>query len=117
MFPTSRSRPTCRCWWGKRRAASLREADLKPKGKDDIFYVWDTKQNRAVPTPGSMGSEQKTIQLGAVDPALTGTFKVTTADGKSIEVTTVFEMLKQELAPYTVAHVAERTGLDRKSVV
>ena len=89
----------------------LRESDLKKGGKEDIFYFWDTKQQRAVPTPGSMGSEQKTIQLNGADPALTGTFQVQLADGKTAEVTTVFELLKKEIAGYTVDKVAARTGL------
>jgi hypothetical protein len=64
----------------------LRESDLKKGGKEDIFYFWDAKQQRAVPTPGSMGSEQKTIQLNGADPALTGRFHVQLADGKNAEV-------------------------------
>ena len=57
-----------------------------------------TKQQHAVPTPGSMGSEQKTIQLQRRRPC-TGRAPSTVqlADGKSAEVTTVFELLKNEL--------------------
>ena len=95
----------------KRTNRFLRESDLKNGGKEDIFYFWDTKQQRAVPTPGSMGSEQKTIALNGADPALTGTFHVQLADGKTAEVTTVFELLKKEIAGYTVDKVAARTGL------
>ena len=58
-----------------------------------------------------MGSDQKTIQLNGADPALTGTFQVQLADGKAAEVTTVFELLKKEIAGYTVDKVAARTGL------
>ena len=89
----------------------LRQSDLEAKGKEDVFCLWDTRQQRAVPTPGSMGSDQKTIQLNGIDPALTGSFSVQLADGKTVEVTTVFEMLKQELAQYTLDKVAARTGL------
>jgi nitrate reductase / nitrite oxidoreductase, alpha subunit len=94
----------------------LRESDLKNGGKEDIFYFWDTKQQRAVPTPGSMGSEQKTIQLNGADPALTGTFHVQLADGKTAEVTTVFELLRKEIAGYTVDKVAVRTGLPANDI-
>jgi len=89
----------------------LRESDLKAGGKEDVFYVWDGKQQKAVAAPGSMGAEQRTIALQNVDPALTGSFKVTLADGKAVEVTTVFEMLRGELAQYPLARVAEITGL------
>jgi complex iron-sulfur molybdoenzyme family reductase subunit alpha len=89
----------------------LREADLKDGGKDDVFYFWDTKQQKAVAAPGAMGSEEKTLRLRNFDPALTGTHTVTLADGRSLEVTTVFEMLREELANYSLDEVARLTGL------
>ena len=84
----------------------LREKDFKADGSDEVFYVWDTKTGKAVLAPGSMGSKDKTLKLGAVDPALEGTFN---ADG--IQVTTVFERLKAEIAPYTPEATQAETGL------
>ena len=84
----------------------LRETDFKKDGNDQVFYVWDTKSGKAVPAPGSMGSKDKTLKLGDVDPALEGTFK---ADG--IEVTTVFERLRAEIAPYTPEATQATTGV------
>ena len=89
----------------------LRESDLKSGGKEDVFYLWDGKQQKAVAAPGSMGAEQQTIALQGVDPALTGSFKVTLADGKMVEVTPAFELLRAELAQYPLERVAEITGL------
>jgi DMSO reductase family type II enzyme molybdopterin subunit len=84
----------------------LRETDFKKDGNDQVFYVWDSKTGKAVLAPGSMGSKDKTLKLGAVDPALEGTFK---ADG--IAVTTVFERLKAEIAPYTPEATQATTGV------
>lgn len=84
----------------------LRETDFKKDGNDQVFYVWDARTGKAVLAPGSMGSKDKTLKLGAVDPALEGTFK---ADG--IEVTTVFERLKAEIAPYTPEATQKTTGI------
>jgi nitrate reductase alpha subunit len=89
----------------------LRESDLRAGGKDDVFYLWDSKQQKAVAAPGSMGAEQKSIALQGIDPALTGSFTVTLADGKAAEVTPVFELLRSELAGYPLEHVAAVTGL------
>jgi complex iron-sulfur molybdoenzyme family reductase subunit alpha len=89
----------------------LRESDLKAGGKDDVFHLWDSKQQKAVAAPGSMGAEQKTIALQGIDPALTGSFTVTLADGKAAEVTPVFELLRSELAAYPLEQVAAVTGL------
>jgi len=84
----------------------LREKDFKADGNDEVFYVWDTKTARAVPAPGSMGSKDKTLKLGAVDPALEGTF-----NADDIEVTTVFARLKEAIAPYTPEATQAETGV------
>ena len=89
----------------------LRESDLKAGGKDDVFYLWDSKQQKAVAAPGSMGAEQQTIALQGVDPALTGSFTVTLVDGKAADVTPVFELLRSELAEYPLERIAAVTGL------
>ena len=94
----------------------LRESDLKNGGKEDIFYFWSTNKTRQFFRSGPMGSDQNTIQLNGADPALAGTFQVQLADGKSAEVTTVFELLKNELTQYTLDKVAARTGLPVREI-
>ncbi len=89
----------------------LRESDLKAGGKEDVFYCWDTRSGQAVVVPGSMGSEPKSLRLGPLDPALTGTYSVRLADGHVVEATPVFELLRAQLAAYPLEQVAERTGL------
>jgi dimethylsulfide dehydrogenase subunit alpha/complex iron-sulfur molybdoenzyme family reductase subunit alpha len=84
----------------------LREKDFKSDGSDQVFYVWDAKTGKAVPAPGSMGSKDKTLKLGAVDPALEGSF-----DADGIKVTTVFERLKAEIAPYTPEATQAESGV------
>ena len=89
----------------------LRGKDLRPDAKEWIFYVWDTKTNRAVEVPGTMDSDRKTLDLGGIDPALEGTFTVTLPDGKAVEVTTVFEEIRREIAPYTPEAIQKTTGV------
>jgi len=84
----------------------LREKDMKAEGKEDVFYLWDQKTATALPAPGSMGQKEKTLALGAVDPALEGSFDV-----GGIKVTTVFERLKAEIAPYTPEATHSTTGV------
>ncbi len=84
----------------------LRASDFKADGSDQVFYVWDTKTGKAVLAPGSMGSKDKTLKFGDVDPALEGTFDV-----RGIQVTTVFERLKAEIAPYTPEATQKTTGV------
>lgn len=89
----------------------LREADLTDGGSDQNFYHWDMNSNAAVMLKGSMGSEEKTIALEGIDPALEGTFTV-----EGIEVTTVFEKVKVEAAQYSPEATAAETGLAPETV-
>ncbi|MBZ5500009.1 MAG: molybdopterin-dependent oxidoreductase [Acidobacteriia bacterium] len=89
----------------------LRESDVKAGGKDDVFYCWDSKQNRAVPVPGSMGSQEQHLRLGAMEPALSGTFTLQLPSGRSVELSPAFELLRQQLAGYPLEKVAQITGL------
>ena len=85
----------------------LRESDLKPGGDSEAFYLWDAKTNQAVQAPATGKSQKgKTLALGAIDPALEGAFKI-----NDIDVTTVFERLKEALAPYTPEAIQATTGV------
>jgi complex iron-sulfur molybdoenzyme family reductase subunit alpha len=85
----------------------LRESDLVSGGSDDRLYLWDTISNQAVQAPGTLGSPNRTLALGSVDPALNGSF---TVDG--IEVTTVFERLGDKLALHSPDDMAGVTGVN-----
>ena len=50
----------------------LRESDVRRGGKDDVFYVYDVNQKRAVKAP------KKTLALGKIVPALEGEYEVQT---------------------------------------
>ncbi len=95
----------------------LREADLVEKGDPDVFFLWDEATRKPVPAPGCQGMRQrggdrgKSIKLDGYQIALEGTFTVTLADGKPVEVVTVFEKLKQDLEKYPLDRVARETGL------
>lgn len=89
----------------------LREKDMKAGGKDDVFYVWDSRAGKAVQSPGSMGSGVKSIRLKGIDPTLEGRFRVKLANGKTVDVIPVFERLKGKLDDYDLSGVAKLTGL------
>ncbi|MEW5875139.1 MAG: molybdopterin-dependent oxidoreductase [Candidatus Zixiibacteriota bacterium] len=91
----------------------LRESDLVRGGKDDQFYVWDSATNAARSVPGCMGSAEKTLTLGGLDPTLTGEWTVTDADGRPVVVTTVLGLLRETLADpqYSLERAADRCHL------
>ncbi len=89
----------------------LRESDMVAGGGEERFYVWDTVTDQPVLVPGTSGDTNKTLDLGAIDPALTGTYNVSTLSG-SAEVTTVFELLSQRLDSYSPSAVSGITGVN-----
>ncbi|MBI4898448.1 MAG: molybdopterin-dependent oxidoreductase [Actinobacteria bacterium] len=82
----------------------LRESDLVEDGSEEQFYAIDS-------TDGTVGQ----IPTGTLEPAfdydLTGTCKVTLADGTDVEVTTVYNMLVERLADYTPEDVKRMSGV------
>ncbi|RLC59511.1 MAG: ethylbenzene dehydrogenase [Chloroflexi bacterium] len=73
----------------------LRQCDLREGGRDDQFYVWDTVSDSLTESP------LETLDLGEIDPALTGAYTAELADGQRVEVLPVFELLKDRLKDYT----------------
>jgi complex iron-sulfur molybdoenzyme family reductase subunit alpha len=106
----------------------LRESDLRENGdaetlvRKETLYVWDRKSNGPVAAPGCMGLRKRagqrptSLRLDGLDVPLEGVFRVTLAGGNQIEVTTVFEKLKEELKKYPLDRVAKETGLPAKEI-
>jgi steroid C-25 hydroxylase alpha subunit len=88
----------------------LRQSDMTPKGRDDIFYVWDLASARAVEAPGTQGKWSDSLALGELTPALSGQFAVQTKDGR-VQTRPVMERLRQRVATYTPEYVAQVTGV------
>ncbi len=88
----------------------LRESDLTPQGRDDVFYVADVRAGTIVEAPGTAGKWSDSLALGALVPALAGRFVARTVTGP-VEVRPVMEHLRARLAAYTPEHVAATTGI------
>lgn len=81
---------------------------VEKEGYDEQFYLWNTLTKSAVLAPGTEGNtENSSLRLVdrdyKIDPAIEGKFKVKTKSGEEIEVTTVFELLKEEAKLYDPA--------------
>ncbi len=84
----------------------LRQADVQENGKDDIFFMWDVETDRPVEAPGSMGSDQKTIRIDGIDPALEGTFSA-----HGVAVQPAFIHMREEASRYSPEATAKITGI------
>ena len=90
----------------------LNGSDFVPWGKKDIFYFYDLASSKPVEAPGTTGSDIKSIKLeSSINPALEGSWVIENAIGEAIEVTTVFEVLKKELAKFAPEATQKHTGI------
>jgi anaerobic selenocysteine-containing dehydrogenase len=92
----------------------VREADLRRGGSDSAFYVWDSKQGKAVPALGSGGSQKLDGADVAADLTFTGSIAI---GGKSVPVRTVFSLLREQLdTHYRPEQAAEITGVAASTI-
>lgn len=72
----------------------LRQTDVTAGGLDDQFFYWDTKE-------GLSQASRASLTLDGSEPELEGRFTVELDDGTTVEVTTVFELMRERLTHYS----------------
>jgi len=83
----------------------LRQRDLQKDGSADVLYVYDQRAGRIVEAP------RDTLALGALEPALEGTFEAHTSAGP-VQVRPVFALLRERLErDYAPEQTAAITGV------
>ena len=98
-------------------ARFLRECDVVEGGAEDQFYLWNAITDSMVLAAGTWGSDVMSLELGDdLDPALEGTHEVRLADGNSVRVRPVFELLRAHIAEYPPARAAEITGVPEANI-
>ena len=106
----------------------VRREDLSLYGllavADNVYYMWDEVTNNIVQAPGTgrgdkpFGRDRRkygTLDLGDIQPSLEGRWIVNTLDGE-VEVTTVFELLKEECKNYTPEKSSKITGVNAEVI-
>ncbi|UCG71451.1 MAG: molybdopterin-dependent oxidoreductase [Chromatiales bacterium] len=100
----------------------LRTTDLTSDegASDQEFYFWDEAAGAiakapgtgfTIPMPGPPQPEREDrLTLGDIRPALEGRWTVDTASGP-VEVTTVFELVKEHAAAFSPERASEETGV------
>ena len=89
----------------------LTDADLVEGGKAKLLQMWNPKDDRPAPAPGSEGSDKAQLIVEGFEPPIEGTFSVKLKDGSSVEVATVGTLLREQLQLWTVEATAKVTGL------
>ena len=109
----------------------LRQTDMSNmngQGKENLFYLWDENKTEVVAAPGTgtppppppgtpehLIPPMPSIELGNIKPALEGSWVVQTKDGP-VEVTTIFELVKQRAEEHTPEYAEEITGISSKNI-
>jgi nitrate reductase alpha subunit len=81
------------------------------RAKIGDFCVWDAKEGKVAAVSRDEVGEKMTVE-----PALEGSFRVTTTDGQDVEVMPVFEMYRRHLADYDLKAVEEISGAPAEMV-
>ena len=88
----------------------LRESDVKRRGRDDVFYMYDLGTKRIVKAP------KTTLRLARVLPALEGEFEVDTKEGE-VRVKPSFQMLRERLdREYTPEKASRSCGVHPETI-
>lgn len=90
----------------------LREADLDPAGSPARFVAWDTNTG----APVIIGTDKLGLPDG-VSAALAGTYRLTLANGRTVEVTPGFALVWAELDRWTPERAGEVTGIEPDRIV
>ncbi len=95
----------------------LRASDLKPGGSDELLYFWDRERERLAEVPGCQGEGARSLALGSLKPALSGSHVVSLADGSSATVRPLLDHLREHLdAHYTPEQSAAVTGVGKGTI-
>ena len=78
------------------------------------YVVWDTGTNS--PKPVSRDQVGKFFNASALDPALEGSFEVTTVDGRRVQVRPVFALEKEYLREFDAKTVSELTWVPEEGI-
>jgi DMSO reductase family type II enzyme molybdopterin subunit len=81
----------------------LRAADLEAGGSDEELYLHDAQR-------GVVKAPRRSLALEGLEPTLEGSFPVRLADGREVEVRTVFSLLRERLAAYAPEQAAKLCG-------
>jgi anaerobic selenocysteine-containing dehydrogenase len=82
----------------------LRQCDVEEGGSDAVFYVFDRRSGRIAEAP-------RTLDLGALEPALEGRFRATLRDGVELDVEPAFVRLRRRLEDYAPEAAAAVCGV------
>lgn len=91
--------------------------NINDKGSNE-FYSFDKVSGNIALMPATKGSKNSSLNLSelGIDPLLEGEWSIRLLDGSEVIVTTVFEMLKQNIKAYSPKETQAITGISPKLI-
>jgi DMSO reductase family type II enzyme molybdopterin subunit len=90
----------------------LRQSDMYPSGRDDIFAIWNERKQRVAWAPGTAGSPIRSlVPPPGLRPSLEVSAQVRLASGEEVPVRSVFSLLRERLANLDPDTAGEITGV------
>lgn len=91
----------------------VRESDVVAGGDRGKFVAWDVKAKK----PVAFDRDKLSYKTPVTKVALAGDYVVTMADGKKVECKTVWQLLKERVAPYAADKVAGETWVPADKIL
>jgi len=83
----------------------LRQADVIDDGEERILMLWDNGNDGLAPAP------YRSLALNGLDPELDVRAQISLKDGTSVEVRTVYSLLRERLAKYSPEAASKMCGV------
>jgi DMSO reductase family type II enzyme molybdopterin subunit len=87
----------------------LRQSDLQESGAETIFHIFDSRS-------GQIREAPKTLDLGELEPALEGSYRVKLRDGAEVEAVPAFALLRRRLEDYAPEDASRLCGVHPDSI-
>jgi len=87
----------------------LRGRDLQRGGDEEVFHLWDE-------ATGLRAAPRGSLALGELRPVLTGRWSVELADGSTVEVTPVMDLVRANLEGYAPDDAAAVCGVPASTI-
>lgn len=87
----------------------LRQSDIRDGGSEEIFHLFDTRRQLIAEAP-------LTLDLGELEPALGGIYRVMLKDGVEVEAEPAFVRLQRKLEDYTPEKASAVCGVHPRTI-
>ncbi len=87
----------------------LRQSDVVEGGAEDVFHIFDIHATKISAAP-------QTLDLGGLQPALSGNYRATLRDGSAVDVVPAFVLMQRRLDAYSPEQASSLCGIHPETI-